>query len=66
LSAYLAESQFVLPSKRCVSGQQFCSAANPLDPPPTWQQLIQRLFDLGGTKNQQQYFSNRANSTFAH
>jgi hypothetical protein len=42
------------------------SLRNPLDLPPTWWRLIQWLFGLGGTKNQQQHFYNRANKTAAH
>ncbi len=43
-------------------GDQACVV---VDLPPTWQQLIQWLFGLGGTKNQQRQFSNQANTTAA-
>jgi hypothetical protein len=42
------------------------SLRNPLGLPPMQRRLIQWLFDLGGTKNRQHHFSNRANTTFAH
>jgi hypothetical protein len=71
LSACLAESQFkgVPPSKRCVSGQLFCSAAissnstgsatdvAATDPVVVW---------FGRDKNRQRHFSNQANTKFAH
>jgi hypothetical protein len=48
--------------RKMLLGDQACVV---VDLPPTWQQLIQWLFGLGGTKNQQRQFSNQANTTAA-